>query len=230
MAPGNDAFGLIMRVAADIKRRNPNIDGPTLALAVDRIMGLVAPQLRQQTQILTTQMREQGADNRSQRSAETSRANTADRVAAMERGQDISLQRAREQAGAAMQRVQATQSRIDARFRQGIGNKTRLAAQSNRAREIAGEVTNATRQLNALTGALVAPDDPRYKDAEARLNRAQQKLDILDKSLTQDGGSMGNVADQIDQSAAAPSASGPIATDAKGNKVQWNGNAWVPVK
>lgn len=224
MAPGNEAFGLIMRVAEDIKRRNPGIDGPTLALAVDRIMGLVAPQLRQQTQILTTQMREQGADTRSQRAAETSRANTADRVGATERGQDISLQRAREQANAAMARVQATQDRIDARFRQGGGNKARLAAQSARSQEIRNEITNATRQLNALTGALVPADDPRYKEAQDRLNRAQQKLDILDKSVQQDDGSVPGPAP------AAPTASGPIATDAKGNKVQWNGQTWVPVK
>jgi hypothetical protein len=206
--PEDQAYGLIMRVASDIKRRNPNIDGPTLALATDRIMGLIAPQLRQQTQILTTQMREQGANQRQDIRADVSRENTDKRVGAIERGQDLMLQRVREQSAAIAARTQSTQDRIDARWRSGQGNKTRLAAQSNRAREISTEVTNATRQLNTLTQALVPADDPRYKVATDRLSAAQRKLDILDKSLQQDGGPLGSVGDQINQS--APAASGAV--------------------
>jgi hypothetical protein len=171
-------------------------------------MGLIAPQLRQQTQILTTQMREQGANQRQDIRADVSRANTQDRVKAIERGQDLMLQRVREQSAAIAARTQATQDRIDARWRSGQGNKARLAAQSNRAREISTEVTNATREVNTLAQALVPTTDPRYKAATDRLSAAQRKLDILDKSLQQDGGPLGSVGDQINQS--APAASGAV--------------------
>lgn len=237
------AVQTVMSIAQEIKQRNPGIDPQTLMLATSRIIDMskgLAPALRQGAQVVIQDMKDQVSranttdrvqqqDVNNQRTTGTSAANTDKRVAATERGQDIGLQKTREQAQAAMQRVQAVQGAIDQRFSSGQGNQAQKAAMTERGRAIAAQLTAATRQLALLKDAAGQPlpdTDPRVQKAAKDIAAASAKLDILEKAAT--GGT--SAAQSTPQGTQSTGGTQPLtATDAKGNKLTWNGSAWVPV-
>jgi hypothetical protein len=158
----------------------------------------------------------------------TSTANTQTRAKVAERGQDIGLQKAREQAGAAMQRVQAVQNSITTRFASGQGNQLQKTALTERTKQITAQLTAATRQLATLKDAAGQPlpdTDPRVQKATRDIAQASAKLDVLEKAVNTPQAAPGSAGAQ----GGAPGAGAATATDAKGNKIQWDGKAWVPV-
>lgn len=232
-----------MSIAQEIKQRNPNIDPQTLMLATSRIIDMskgLAPALRQGAQVVIQDMKDQvsrantqdrvgQSDVNNQRTTQTSADNTAARVEATERGQDIGLQKAREQAGSAMERMKATQAAIDQRFASGQGNTVQAKAQQERGRAIAAQLTAATRQLGLLKDAAGQPlpdTDPRVQKAMKDVAAANAKLDILEKAV---GGGAAPAGPAAQAPAAGGGQRGPAPANLNGKPI-WpspDGKGWV---
>lgn len=235
------AVQTVMSIAQEIKSRNPNIDPTTLLLATQRIIDMskgLAPALRQGAQVVIQDLKDQTAnrntdvratqsDTNNQRTTQTSASNTAARGAVQERGQNIGLQKTKEQATAAMQRVQAVQGALNQRFASGQGNTAQAKAMTERGRAIAAELISATRQLGLLKDAAGQPlpdTDPRVQQASKAIAAATAKLDILEKAAGAGAAS------------AAPAAGGPAAgggqrgsapATLKGKPIWPQGGKWV---
>lgn len=233
------AVQTVMSIAQEIKQRNPGIDPQTLMLATSRIIDMskgLAPALRQGAQVVIQDLKDQTANRNTdvradqsntnnQRTNQTSASNTAARGAVQERGQNIGLQKAREQAGAAMQRVQAVQGAIAQRFASGQGNQVQAKAMTERGRAIAAQLTAATRQLGLLKDAAGQPlpdTDPRVQKAMKDVAEASAKLDILEKAT-----SGGQAAPAAQASPAGGGQRGPSPATLKGKPIWPEGGKWV---
>lgn len=235
------AVQTVMSIAAEIKQRNPGIDPQTLMLATSRIIDMskgLAPALRQGAQVVIQDMKDQ-----------VSRANTGDRVSAQRdiadqniqsregiaeqrsadtrRGQDMGLQRAREMAGAAMQRTQASLQAANQRAAQGVWSKEKLAAYTERAKAAQLKLTTAQKQLSSLQSALVPGDDPRAAKAQKDIEAATNELDRVNKAAGLDAGAAAPAAQGPAASGAAKPQRGPAPATLKGKPIWPEGGKWV---
>lgn len=234
----------VMSIAREIKSRNPGIDPQTLMLATQRVIEMskgMAPALRQGAQVVVQQMRDA-----------TSRANTQDRIAATERGQDIGAQNVDKRVGAqrdiaaghdaaamartsatikgAMDRAQYVQQQTNQRVQSGQMTRERGQAVSERMKAATAKLSAAQRQLGSLQGALVAADDPRMAQAQKRVQEATAEIDRVSNTIgVQAPAPAAAPTPQAVQSTPAAGAGRPTATGPNGEKVEWNGTAWVPV-
>lgn len=231
------AVQTVMSIAQEIKSRNPNIDPQTLMLATSRIIDMskgLAPALRQGAQVVIQQMKDATSQaNTAARVGATERgqdigaSNVEKRVAATERGQDISaatsLQRVAQQGRDAMARTQASIDAANQRASQGVWSREKTAAYKERANAAGAKLKAANSRLTSLTAAGVKADDPRVTQAGRDIASATAELDRVNKAAGLDQGT-------VPQAAPAPAGGArPTATNAKGEQLEWNGSAWVPV-
>jgi hypothetical protein len=246
------AFKVMQTVASQIKAANPNIDPHTLLYATQKVIDMskgIEPGLRAQASFLANQLRaqvaERGQDVRADtstqnniRSTDTSKANTGERVQSQEKiaaGHDAtSLQRVAQQGSDAMARTQINVDAANKRATDGTWSREKATAYKERANAAGVKLKAANSRLTALTNAGVKPDDPRVAAASKDIQGAVAELDRVNKAAGLDAGTTPQV--QAAEAAPIPGAGGPsppptqqhTATDAKGNKVTWNGKAWVP--
>lgn len=227
---------VVTQIAQEIKSRNPTIPPEQLLMATQRVIEMskgMAPALRTGAQVVLQDMRDQvqtrGQDIRQatqERGQDIGASNVDKRVAATERGQDMANSRAMMQANAAMERVKVVQGELNKRFAAGQGTKAQQVAVKERIDAIKAQLTAASRKLSSLkdaTGQPLPETDPRVIQATKEVADATNKLEVLQKTL--------KVAPAPAAAPVAEPDSGrPTATGPKGEKVEWDGKNWVPVK
>lgn len=205
-----------MRIAADIKRRNPDIDPQTLFAATGdmvKMMQGVAPDMRAQLAWAADMLR-----------AQTSTTNTQTRVAGEERDTDVragvdmakiqaQMQETNMRVQAAQQRLVYTQGQINQRFQQGQQSKGATTA-----------------QRTALAGA-----QAKFKAAQTRYTQLQSNLRAginvdpaqVQKSLDDMNAAAQNVMDVTNKIANQPPDQAPAdSSDQLGSEL--GGGAWQP--
>lgn len=201
-----DPFSAVMRIAADIKRRNPNLDSLTLADAVDgtvKTMQGVQPDMRAQMSYLANLYRTQAQEQIAGGHDATRIATNANTVQGAERNTDVRTGAARDIAAGhdataiadtqariqdADRRVTMTQQAITDRFNKGLINKNIAKAQ----RDVLGaanlQYKTAKDRYNALAANQRAgtPVDPQQMQAATdALGFATKRLkEVADKIAT----------------------------------------------
>lgn len=225
---------VVEMIARQIKSANPNVDPQTLLLATQRVIDMskgMAPQLRAGAQVVVEQLRsasqERNTDVRAQTSTEnnlrttqTSAGNTDKRTASQEKiaaGHDqAGLERTAATIKGAMDRVQAVQSAATGRANMSSRDK----AVAERVKMVTSELNDATKRLaqlkNNVTGTL-DDNDPRVQAINKQVQSATAKLEMLEKATNVKPASAGGGTDDA-----------PTATNAKGEKLKWDGKNWVP--
>lgn len=168
---------LLTQIAQSIKQRSPGIDPLTLFEAVKQQIGLMGALSNTQKQQLVF-----AAD---QIKAQVSQGNTAMRVGAQERGQDMGLQGKREQIAGMIQATQAriqdadnrlnqTQAAINARQDKSLQGRAANKAQTERLKMLRDKVAQA-KQKQAEANASMDPD---------KISVAQQAVDAALAQVT----------------------------------------------
>jgi hypothetical protein len=223
---------VVEMIARQIKAANPQLDPQTLLLATQRIIDMskgMAPQLRAGAQVVVEQLRgavqERNTDVRTQTQEDVASKNIQSREKIAAARDQTTLTATEMRAKSAMDRAITIQNMISSRVQSGQSLTAREKAIAERSKIVTAELTDATKRLaqlkNPVTGALPDESDPRVKAINKQIESATQKLKLLESATNVDTG---------EASAAAPATARPTATDAKGNKVEWDGKEWVPVK
>lgn len=241
------AVQTVMQIAREIKSRNPNIDPNTLFAATSRVIDLskgLAPALRQGAQVILQDMRDKAAQQRVETQTGSREAIAGQTIESREKvaGQNIAsrekvaaghdsaaLQRTLAAANGAMERAQFNQSQIASRVQSGQWSREKATAYREKMSAAQTKLRTAQQQLSSLQNTLVAADDPRVAAAQKRVEDAVSEIDRVNTAA---GAGSAPAPSQAPSPSAAPAAAGgarPTATDAKGNKVEWNGQSWVPV-
>lgn len=226
------AFQTVIQIAQAIKARNPGLDPSTLALAVGRVIDMskeLAPFQRQQLQLATAQLHAAtqediaGQNIGSREKIAGQNIQSREKIAAGHDETSRSNVEARIQD--ADQRLNVTQASIDRRFNAGQTSKIQAKAQRERAALLRTQLSEAKNKLARLTSAGTIAG-PQYDAATKAVDDAYNRItDLQSKVVGGQGDAGGGAPPQPPGGGAAM----PTATDAKGNKVQWNGSAWVPV-
>lgn len=225
---------LLTQIAQGIKQRSPGIDPLTLFEAVKQQIGLMTALSNTQKQQLVfaadqikAQVQTRGQDVRAQTQEDT----TDKRVGATERGQDIGarntdvrvkgmLQATQARIADADNRLQQTQQAISGRQDKSISGRAAAKVQTERLTLLKTELSQAKQKLSA---AAASGDATATAQAQSDVDASYKRVLDFQKKVVG-----GQASPPPGAGATDPSQNGPTATDAKGNKVMWNGQAWVP--
>ena len=249
-----DPVARLRQIAQALKRANPGADDLTLATAlqqqIDMMKGLAPDDraaLMAETQVMRIQAQSDQAVQRANNQTEIAniRAQTAQevadvRAAASRYGADSRSNTAGQNREAAMERTVYTQNAIDRRAAQAAVTHVDAKAKAAQYKKIMAARAQLKDAISTASGVAT----PAQQQQLAALDQQAIKFWSANNWLPRPSELDRMGADQAQAGGAAtpssgapapvpniePSAPKPTATDAKGNKVEWNGQNWVPMK
>lgn len=233
---------LLTQIAQSIKQRSPGMDPLTLFEAVKQQIGLMTALSNTQKQQLVYAVDQFKAQNSQQIAANHDAQSGANTVTRVEGQKDIadkhdqtSRDNTKAKIAAALQQTQARIADADSRLKQtqdAIGARQDKSLQGRATQKVQTERlgllrTQLAQAKQKLSQAAASADSTAIAAAQQQVNSALQNIATFQQKVIGQGGAPGGQASPPDAGGAGQ-AGGPTATDAKGNKVQWNGTAWVP--
>lgn len=187
-----DPMSVTMKIAAQIKAANPNIDNATLFAAVgqyvDTLKG-VAPDIRQQVQWAADQLRANTSTANNIRTTDTSAANNAATNTTRMAGIQAGIQNTQARIQATDRRVSAVQDAITARYNTGRGDKAVIKAQRDSLGAANLRYKQAKDRWQAIQGHINAgtlqPTDSSVAAAQADLEKAADGVNTVGAKIAQ---------------------------------------------